>query len=396
MGSRSDNHKNYHDLYDRLTVESARRGIVHYDRFFNDIKSKLKPGDKLDRPGNAIVLNVFYMAVVGDELIRRYNQRESTIREWVERDEAKDQKILAARLSSEPVCQHCGKTGLRITSKGLMHRREDAGYDDPEDVLFMLDCPACGKRSGVWEDGMTWKPQPSRCEKCRKVVDMKSRKSKQRLTFSYTCRSCGHNYRDVMELGDEEEKPDPEFEADRQHYCLLEDEFRERLFAMKRDFEEMARLGKEFKERQDHKEVYEAVKRIKKPKIAELSTLLSGPLEKKGYVEFRLEPPEMGKDVYVGFSCLDSKSERGDYDSRKELKKIIESLLKETNWRLMSDGIHHRLGYLSGRVRAYEHEEDLKDLLQKEGVKKTKSRSSQSKKDNQWRIKGKDGEDILL
>ncbi len=99
--------------------------------------------------------------------------------------------------------------------------------------------------------------------------------------------------------------------------------------------------------------------------------------------------------MYVGFSCLDSKSERGDYDSRRDLKKLINTTLKDTNWRLMSDGIHYRLGYLSGRVRAYEGEENLKNLVEKEGVRKAKRASTKVKKYNQWRIKGKDGGDII-
>lgn len=32
----------------------------------------------------------------------------------------------------------------------------------------------------------------------------------------------------------------------------------------------------------------------------------------------------------------------------------------------MTDGIHYRLGYLNGRVRAYEREEDLKKLATKD------------------------------
>jgi hypothetical protein len=72
--------------------------------------------------------------------------------------------------------------------------------------------------------------------------------------------------------------------------------------------------------------------------------LLTEPLEKAGYIEFHLDKPEMGRDVYVGFSCLDSKTDRQDYDSRKALKKLIDNALKDTNWRLMSDGISYRLG----------------------------------------------------
>jgi len=60
---------------------------------------------------------------------------------------------------------------------------------------------------------------------------------------------------------------------------------------------------------------------------------------------------------------LDSKSDRKDYDSRKTLKKLVDSALEETNWRLMSDGISYRLGYLNGRVKAYESEEDLRKLV---------------------------------
>lgn len=133
---------------------------------------------------------------------------------------------------------------------------------------------------------------------------------------------------------------------------------------MKRAFEGMAQLGKEMQEKRDNKHIYDAVKDIKKPKIAELIPLLSEPLEKEGYIEFYLDKPEMGRDVYVGFSCLDSKSDRKDHDSRKTLKKLVDSALEDTNWRLMSDGISYRLGYLNGRVKAYESEEEVRKLVE--------------------------------
>lgn len=72
----------------------------------------------------------------------------------------------------------------------------------------------------------------------------------------------------------------------------------------------------------------------------------------------------MGRDVCVGFSCLGSKSDRKDYDSRKTLKKLVDCALEDTNWRLMSDGISYWLGYLNGRVKAYESEEELRKLVE--------------------------------
>jgi len=50
----------------------------------------------------------------------------------------------------------------------------------------------------------------------------------------------------------------------------------------------------------------------------------------------------------------------------KSTMKLITSALADTNWQLMSDGVHHRLGYLSGRLRAYESDEELHKLVQKQ------------------------------
>lgn len=366
----------YEDIYDRHTIEDGRRGMVHYEKFHADFEKKLPKDDKIDRPGNALLLNVFYMQTVGNELLHRYEKREEYINDWMEKDGAKDEQVSTARLSEEPYCNHCSKQGLRITDKSLMHRKENAKYDDPEEVLFMLNCPHCDKISAFWEDGTTWKPKPTLCPKCKSEVTHKTTTTTKSFIFTYTCPSCGHSYKDKMDrVSKKEEKTDPNYDKDRVTYCLLDKEFRDRLFAIKQGFKDMARLGKEMKEKEDNKHIYDAINEMKKPKIAELSTILAPALEKAGYIEFSLDKPEVGRDVFVGFSCLDSKSDRGDYDSEKTLKKAIERALLDTNWRLMSDGIHYRLGYLSGRLRAYEQEEDLKKLVTKSKNLKAKQKT---------------------
>lgn len=386
----------YEDIYDRHTVEGARRGMGYYEDFYTDFEEKLPKDEKLDKPGNAFLLNVFYMEAVGNKLLRRYEKRDETVNEWMARDEAKDDQIAAARLTEEPYCHHCGKQGLRIIDKSLMHRSEDAKHDDPEEVLFMLRCPHCEKNSAFWEDGTAWKVKPTLCPKCHTEMTHKTTKTKTAITFTYTCSSCGHSHKDKMDLHDKKDGPDPDFNKDRVHFCLHDKEFRDRLFRMRHDFEEMARLGKEMKEREDNKHIYDAVKEMKKPKIAELSTILAPALEKAGYIEFSLDKPEMGKDVFLGFSCLDSKSDRSDYDSEKMLKKSVEKALADTNWRLMSDGIHYRLGYLSGRLRAYEREEDLKNLVER-GMKLQKKQKPDKTAGKAPRtLKAPDGKDIIL
>lgn len=386
-------HKFYEDIYDRHTVEDARRDMVHHEKFYAELKSEMPEGDTIDMPRNAVIANAFYMQAVGLELLHRYENREQYINDWMAKDEAKDNQIANARLAEEPYCHHCGKTGLRITDKSLMHR--DGKYDDPEEVLFMLRCPHCDKNSAFWEDGTAWKVKPTVCPKCQsEELTHKTTKTKKAVTITYTCVSCEHIFKDKMDMSTEEEKPDPDFDKDRAHFCLWDKEFREHLIATKKGFEDMARFGKERKEKEDNKHIYDAIKEMKKPKIAELVPLLSEPLEKAGYIEFHLDKPELGRDIYIGFSCLDGKSGRDDYDSRKTLKKLVDEALVDTNWRLMADGIHYRLGYLNGRLRAYEREEDLKNLVRKKGDSKPKKNSHYS--DNAYTIKGKNGETIIL
>lgn len=390
----------YEDLYDRYTVEDARRTIKYYDDFLEEMTAKLPKGETLEKPGNAFVANVFYMQTVGNDLLERYENRDTRINEWIARDEAKDTQLAETRLSNEPLCQHCDKDGMRIIDKTLLNRERNGNFDDPELVLFTLHCSHCDKNSAYWEDGIAWEIKPTLCPKCQTAMDYKTTHSKKTLTFTYTCPSCQHSYKEKMDLSDKEDAVDPDFEKNRAHYCLHDKEFRDRLFTIRHDFLEMARLGKEWKEREDNKHIYDAVKELKKPKIAELTPLLKPVLEKAGYTDFSLDKPEIGKDVFIGFNCLDTKSDRNDYDSKKTLEKIVKNTLEETNWRLMSDGISYRLGYLNGRLRAYEKEDDLKNLVMKSSKlqKKAATKKSQPKSSNdkKYTIEGKNGETIIL
>lgn len=388
----------YEDLYDHQTVEDGRRGQPHYDKFLKDLLKKLPKGDTLDLPRNAVVANAFYMQALGLELLDRYENRDQRIREWMIRDEAKDVQIANARLFDEPTCQHCSKQGLRIIDKSLMHRRADSNYNDPEEVMFMLSCHHCKKNSAFWEDGEPWVVKPTLCPKCSAEMTHKTTRTKQTLTFTYTCPTCQHSYKDKMDLHDKEKTPDLNYDNDRTRYCLHDEEFRHHIFEIRRGFTEMAELGKKFKEKEDNRHIYDAMKEIKKPKIAELTPLLQPVLEKAGYIEFSLDKPEMGKDVFVGFNCLDTKSDRDDYDSKKQLQKIVKEALEDTNWRLISDGISYRLGYLNGRVRAYEREEDLKQLVMKSKKLMTPKKEVSTLKENgnNRTLDGPNGEKIIL
>lgn len=181
----------YEDLYDRLTVEAARRGMVYYDKFYSDFEAKLPKGEKIDRPGNAFVINAFYMETVGNELLSRYDKRDQKIADWMERDNAKDTQLAEARLAEEPRCRHCGEQGLRITDKDLMSKSDAGDLDDSEKVLFTLRCPGCNKYSAYWEDGDPWSVRPTLCDGCGTEMTHKVTKTKTAIMFHYSCSECG-------------------------------------------------------------------------------------------------------------------------------------------------------------------------------------------------------------
>lgn len=55
----------------------------------------------------------------------------------------------------------------------------------------------------------------------------------------------------------------------------------------------------------------------------------------------------------------------GNYDSKNNLRRLIKKTLEKTNWRLTSEGVDYRLGYLRGKLKGYEEESDIIELIRK-------------------------------
>lgn len=127
--------------------------------------------------------------------------------------------------------------------------------------------------------------------------------------------------------------------------------------------EELKRLIDKWEDEKRNKKLYEELAKIKKINIAELQKLLAVALKKEEYINLEFSKPEIGKDIIISFTVQDNKTDRGEYDSRIQLQRIIKKTLENTNWRLMNEGVYYRLGILSGRLRGYELEEDLLDLI---------------------------------
>lgn len=345
----------YSELYDKVTIEKCQRwDNTKYPKDISKLKGKEK---KLEKIKKEYFENVAVQLVLNIMKADYASKKSEAIQEWMKRDQAKDEKLANAREPQGIRCLGCSSPLENCTSRDLMDN-----HQGKEDVLFMFECKKCGKRRSYWENGKEWEYKPT-CIKCKAEVQEKSVRKGNIITTESTCSKCGHVEIDRMDLDEnEEEKIDPDFEVNRKKYCIPEHEGAEFM----RQIEEMKNIVDSWKDKEENKELYNAVANIKKLTIPELQNLLNPLVEKSGYIKLELEKPELQKDVILGFNLQDAKSGRKEYDSIHDLQKLLKEALKPTNWRLMSDGVRYRLGFLQGRLRGVEGEENLRKLIEKD------------------------------
>ena len=92
---------------------------------------------------------------------------------------------------------------------------------------------------------------------------------------------------------------------------------------------------------------------------------LTPAVEAKHYSKINFSAPQTGRNLTIEFSCIDTQPNRQAYQSTRDLKRAIDKELLTTNWQLMSDGVHYRLGVLSGRLKAIENSDEIKKLAEK-------------------------------
>ena len=353
----------YIDLYDRLTVQDCR--------WRENFHKNSKPSEELAEE----VSEKFYRGVTDIALhydllyatIRWHEDKEKTINEWIERDTRKDELYENAEAPRGIRCLKC--QSLTTQSSKIFYD----GHEDKDDrILFMYDCPnGCVPHRAFFHDGEEYVVRPHPCPKCKSGMERSSERIEdKKIITTETCPNCNHVETDELDLTEKEaEKPDPDYIKDRERFCLS-GELLTKSLQEKTQLEGMARFMDEWKEKEKHKDEYDAIKNLNKLTIVALENLLAPLCEKAKYVKFQLGTPDMDRDLIVPFTAHDANAERTDLASSHDLQKIVKKALADTNWRLMTDGISYRMGILSGRLRAYEREEDLLKLVQKSVGKK--------------------------
>ena len=240
----------------------------------------------------------------------------------------------------------------------------------------MCDCPnGCLPHRAFFDDGEEYRPKPKLCPKCQSELNSSSKRIEdKKIVTTDACSKCGYIDTDEFDLAVRVEAPDPDYEKDRARFCLTDEQAKKKQ-EEKWAAENMGRLVDKWKEEEKRKDEYDAVAKIKQLTVIDLEKLLTPILEKESYTKLQFGTPEIGEDVFLPFTAQDSKSDRKDMASSYDLSRIIRRALADTNWRLMSDGISYRVGILSGRLRAYEKEEDLLELVKLAKKKESKAKA---------------------
>jgi ribosomal protein L37AE/L43A len=296
--------------------------------------------------------------------IERYRHRAERINEWMDKDRKVQEKYDKAEPPIDVYCKECF-SHTEVTSKDLIN-----SYEENSQVLFMFECVKCKKRKTLYEDGSEWRYDPPKCPKCDSSLNDNTKRTKDVLTTIYSCPSCSYQNKDVYDF----KKSDMEWKAKlakdeklltdyRKDFCYDDTEGPEAVTGLDQIVQFMKDL--EEKEKKDKNPVYQKARQLKSLKIGQLKELLEKTIEKEGYQDLKFDKPEMGQFVIISFSVNDMKSDREERDSVDTLKKLINGALEGTTWRLMSDGVYYRLGILTGRLKAYEQEDDLVKLVGK-------------------------------
>jgi len=231
----------YIDLYDRYTVEQCRRTEQLFDKD-DDPPLETKGVSKKEAAQIQEGAKKWYLRIQTGE---RYLNKDKTIREWMDADEKRDNLLENAQAPEGIRCLTC-RNLVKPTFKELWYE-----MDKPDRVLFMFDCPnKCLPRRAFFSDGDEWRTKPHLCPRCSVPLSSKEESDDKKAVFTRTCPKCGHVETEEIEWSaKKEEEFDPNFAADRDRFCLTDEQGRE-FSDMKFNLERMAKFADEWKEKE--------------------------------------------------------------------------------------------------------------------------------------------------
>ncbi len=363
--------QSYIDRYDISTIKECLKVVdMFQDIYQKSLASEdLKDMSKEDKYSDTTKIMYWHLWFIQAQ---EYKNKKEIIKKWTDEDKLKQDKHDHTPIPQGIKCPFCKDSMAFNSSKHL-----DYSLNSPiMRMMFLFKCTNCKKQQWIYDDGEIRVSEPEICPKCNAELEVTGSRKGKVITTLYKCKKCNYSKKDVLDLAksdkehkkwqEDQEKKEEEnknlLEKYRTAFCLTDEEGEKYLFEL--EAMEFARqVGNEAKQKYDNN-AYQQVSTLKKLTIVELEKLLAEALEKAKYTKLSFTPPEMGQFIFVPFTLQDANTPRKENISTSMLEKLIKSTLENTNWRL-TDRVSYRLGFLSGRLKGYEREDDLLKLYEK-------------------------------
>lgn len=347
----------YSDLYDRWTVDECRRLVDSYKKQIIEV-SDTEPNRSEKLRVISVVHNLRIYFVTG----KRAEQKVAFIRRMQEQEDREKRLVAAAQPKNDVQCFRCHEN-MPFKDKYLY----DAEVGKERVVLFYA-CPnECLPKRVFFDDGTEYFPKPRTCEKCQGAISERSVKHDGNITIVSTCELCGYKDEHVIVLSqkEKEEKIDDAFAADRERYCLNPDQLNE----YRKGMENIAQLAKFMKDLETDKNgdrIEEKIKKIQKIRIAELLVLLQKVLEGEKFMKVELSQLNPTDGLRIKLTAFDAHSKRLDRVAVKIARKVIETAIQDTNWRITKSSVTVILGVMTAELRGYVSDMEIRNLVEKE------------------------------
>src|SRR6266404_2081207 len=247
----------YIDSYDKGTVEECRS----YEKAFLEGPIEKYKGKKVSPELRKSFAELSLYFIKGE----RFRNKQKAVEKWMEEDKKRDEKLAKTPAPQNIFCDKCFQR-MTIDEKDLEY-----GFDGkPDRIKFYFVCKPCKEIKFIYEDGEENKVTPRICPTCKVALKDIDKRESKKLIIIHACPKCKYQEKVEIDLAYKEEGKDPKFEYNKNRFCLSDAEGYEYI----KQSDLMKQLSDDFKEKDQNKELYDTMARIRKLTVAELQELL--------------------------------------------------------------------------------------------------------------------------
>ncbi len=195
--------KFYNDLYDkivkdeadwwkndmmRLACEPKPEALEEMRKLLTKDKSNITDQEVWDANHSLMMFGSLAASYAVTQINEK--KRKKTIKEWRDKDRAKDERILNAEPLKGIACPVCNSEMdykfTQLHDKGTLNEPNEV-------VMFFYECPKKCKRKFIFEDGTPWiSKEKNLCPVCNSERNTTVTKDNQnKMYFIYECQKCG-------------------------------------------------------------------------------------------------------------------------------------------------------------------------------------------------------------